>query len=692
MIQEQIANNLFGNYQIISKIAEYSSHTIYLATQSSQRSLSGQMQSIREPVALKVWHSTPNQELFIQHIHVLVKLWHAHIAATLDAGIEGDSPYIVSTFAARHSLRERLQLQAPYPLSVAEAVTIITRIGQAIVYAHKNNVLHGAIKPENIVFNENNEALISDFRVSPDTPRLSYNDIYTYMAPEQLAGQTTRKSDQYALACVAYELLTGYVPFGGTSKEEIQQQQLNTLLVPPRQLQPVIPVHIERALLRALSLRAEYRYPTIDKFIMALHTVQHPSMADAIIATRQDHPPAPSRQLAPRPMPLAATASQDSLAMSQTPLPPPLAAPSTEPPALVKPPTQSAATAAITDAQTIVEPDVFTPIQTVPAQELEIQASAPVELASVAPISPSDFSSVAPAELHAALPIPMAQQSNRRTMPPMFQQPRKRVLLGLACVACIVILATAGMLSFLKTHTSVTPQPGNGVINITVNTQSGKQRTGSATPPSIQHFAATPTAVPTHIRPTATAVPIALFNVTHLSPPGTVDLTNEGQLDWVQWGRNGTGGDNHKANIASQIGSYAVVGGGTPRLFLNSPTTYTWSDGTPRANMSGTNNVVAVGGSGNGFQLTIPANTTARTLRIYVGVLHAQASFTAALSEKNSMIYSDTPQNSSTTSMTNIVYVIRFEATSATQNLTVSLVLSHSYGAGLITLQAASLQ
>lgn len=670
MIKESITNNLFGHYQIISKLAEYPSHITYVATQDGKISRSGQMQSIGEPVTLKIWNSTLDQERFIQHIQQLTQLWHAHIVATLDAGVEQDLPYLVSAYAVRGSLRERLQRQAPYPLSVPEALTIITHIGQALVYAHKNNVIHGAVKPENIVFNENNEPLLTDFRVSPDAPCVPYSDIFTYMAPEQLEGQTTRKSDQYALACVAYELLTGYVPFAGAETVELQQQQLTHPIVPLRQLQPTIPAYIEQTILRALSLRAEYRFPTIDKFIMALHTAPRTASESGIVVKKQErtnpppltHASQASQPLQPRPMPLASSASQDS--------------------ASFLPPAPSAA--ATNDVQAASKGDA-------PHAPPMPQALA-TPLVLSAQLEPSKE---APAELHSGLTLPMLQQS---FIPPFFHKRKKSVLLGLACVACIVVLATAGMLSLLKAHTSsTTPSPNNGVINITVNTQPGKQHTASATPPNVQHFAATPTAVPTYAQSatqsTPTAVPVALFNATHLPPPGTVDLTNEGQLDWVQWGMNGPESVNHKAGVpsSSQIGSYSVISGGALKPFSNSATNYTWSDGTPSGNTGGTNTGVGMSGSGNGFQLTVPADTTARTLRVYVGILHAQANFIASFSEKNSMVYSDT-QQSGPGGMKNFMYVIQFEATSTAQSLTIKFIFRHALGGGMITLQAATLQ
>ncbi len=647
MIRENIKNHLFGHYQIISKLAEYPLHTTYLATQNEQISRSGQMQSTGEPVVLKVWHSTLNQQLFIQHIHLLRRLRHPHIVAILDAGIEQDMPYLVSSYAARESLRERLQRQAPYPLSVAEAVTIITHLGQAIVYAHKNNVLHGAIKPENIVFNEHNEVQFTDFRVAPDTHAVPYNDIFTYMAPEQLNGQTTRKSDQFALACVAYELLTGCIPFARANSAE-QQQQLTKPSLPLRQLQPTLPTYIEQAILRAMSLRAEFRFPSIDKFVQALQATPDdiPESEEATSSLFN-----PVQQLLLRPQPLAATTSQDNTSAQQHLVP----------------------VADIQPEQAIAP----APIAVVPATAL---------LLSLSPKA-----TAAPVETHTALTIPMRYKS---MVSPLLQKPQKSVLLGLACVACIVVLTTAGILSLLKMHTSSTPQPNDGAINILVNTQPGKPHTSQTTPPRIQHFAVTPTMVPTHVKSKttqATGNGVAMFNATHLPPSDTIDLTNEGQIDWVQWGMNGPGSVNRKAGVSSQIGSYSIIKGGMLRPYSNNAINYTWSDGTPNGNIQSTNSGVGMSGSGNGFQLTIPAATTARTLRVYIGVLHAQANFTAALSEKSSMIYSDTAQSDSN-DMKNIMYVIHFEASSSTQYLTIKLIVRYSYNGGMVTLQAATLQ
>lgn len=647
MIHELITNNLFGHYQIISKLAQYPLHTTYLATPNEQISRSGQMKATGEPVVLKVWHSTLNQELFIQHIHLLRRLRHPHIVTLLDAGIEQDMPYLVSRYATRESLRERLKRQAPYPLSVAEAVSIITNLGQAIVYAHRNNVLHGAIKPQNIVFNEHNEVQLTDFRVAPDAHAVPYNDIFTYMAPEQLTGQSTRKSDQFALACVAYELLTGCIPFASANSAE-QQKQLTKPSLPLRQLQPTLPPYIEQAILKAMSLRAEFRFPSIDKFIQALQATPDDMLvseeATGILFN-------PHQQLLLQPQPLAATISQDNTIVPQPPAP-------------------------VGNAQ----PE---------------QARAPATIAEV-PTTPlllsmNSEAKPAPVEAHTALTIPMKYRS---IVSPFLQGRKKTVRLALICIACIVVLTTAGILSLLKMHPSSLPQPNDSAINIVVNTQPGKLHTNQTTPPRIQHFAVTPTVVPTHTQSKTTQAKgdgVAMFKATHFPPSDTIDLTNEGQIDWVQWGMNGPDSVNRKAGVSSQIGSYSIISGGTIKQFSNNATNYTWSDGTPNSNIQSTSTGVGISGSGNGFQLTIPAATTARTLRVYVGVFHAQANFTASLSEKSSMIYSDSAQSDSH-NMTNIMYVIHFEASSSTQYLTVKLVVRNSNNGGMVTLQAATLQ
>ena len=90
------------------------------------------------------------------------------------------------------------------------------------------------------------------------------------MAPEQFEQKVSPRSDQYALGCIAYELFTGQRPFRGDSAIALGWQHLTATPTPPHLLNPVVPIHIEQAILKALSKKREDRYPDVGAFLGAL--------------------------------------------------------------------------------------------------------------------------------------------------------------------------------------------------------------------------------------------------------------------------------------------------------------------------------------------------------------------------------------------------------------------------------------
>jgi tetratricopeptide (TPR) repeat protein len=139
--------------------------------------------------------------------------------------------------------------------------------------------VHRDLKPANILFNAQGEALLADFGLATvldntGTQRRDSGGTPAYMAPEQFEGMVSTKSDQYALACIAYEMLTGANPFATPyqSIEAVWYQHARVQPVPPTQLNPQLPSHVERAILTALAKQRANRYADIETFLAALQS------------------------------------------------------------------------------------------------------------------------------------------------------------------------------------------------------------------------------------------------------------------------------------------------------------------------------------------------------------------------------------------------------------------------------------
>lgn len=234
-------------------------------------------------VAIKILHLTylgspKERENFMQEAQFLEMLKHPNILPIYDVGIDEGFPYLVAEFAPQGSLRDHLQRQKTKVLPQQEVLTILTQVGQALQYVHEQNIVHRDLKPENILFNTKGQALLADFGIAVflETTRTKYANVIgspLYMAPEQFDGVVSRRSDQYALACIAYELLTGRPPFQADSAIALGMKHIHAQPPPLRQINANVPTHIERTILRALSKKREDRFPDVPSFIAALLSV-----------------------------------------------------------------------------------------------------------------------------------------------------------------------------------------------------------------------------------------------------------------------------------------------------------------------------------------------------------------------------------------------------------------------------------
>ena len=201
-----------------------------------------------------------------------------------------------------------------------------------------------------------------------------------------------------------------------------------------------------------------------------------------------------------------------------------------------------------------------------------------------------------------------------------------------------------------------------------------------------------PATPPPIIPPPAPAPGTGSLTGASLAPSAFVSLTAAGTLDWAHWGLSGANSFDHKATGGGRISDKVMVGGG-PQVYANSPIPFSWSDGSPTATATNTATGIYVSGTGNGFQITAPADTTPRTLRVYVGEWRAGGLLTAALSDGSAASFSNASviDKAGPNGGVPIVYTLTYSAGAAGQHLTVRWTVATDSGGGNVSLQAATL-
>jgi serine/threonine protein kinase len=298
-----------GNYRIEQTIASGSFGTVYLARHLHLK---------QRTVAIKILHavhlsSEEEKEQFLQEAQILETLKDLpNILPLLDIEIDGNIPYMIAKYAEGGSLRMQMR-QRDNPLLLQEVLKIIEQVGRGLQGAHDKDIVHRDLKPENILFDAKGEALLADFGISTvlSTASVKYTHVAgtpSYMAPEQFRGEVCKESDQYALACIAYELLTGRKLFQASDFVSMGFLHITEAPTSPRQHNPDIPVSVEYALLKALSKQRTERYPSVSAFVTALNNIDNDNDDDADAL-----PPAQGRSISPTLPSIPPTSSNPNL-------------------------------------------------------------------------------------------------------------------------------------------------------------------------------------------------------------------------------------------------------------------------------------------------------------------------------------------------------------------------------------------
>ncbi|WP_161977686.1 serine/threonine-protein kinase [Dictyobacter kobayashii] len=198
------------------RIKNYKIHRLLGHGNSAEVHLATEIQSGRQ-VALKLLHAfITDQKVkdnFLHEADIIRRLQHSSIVRVLDADFDDTRPFLVLTYAPNGNLRKKYPRTTVLPNN--DILNYARNIGQALEYAHQQDIIHRDVKPENILLNERNAPLLSDFgiaRIAQHTLTQSTQQpagTPIYAAPEQLMGKPKKASDQYSLAIMIYEWLCG---------------------------------------------------------------------------------------------------------------------------------------------------------------------------------------------------------------------------------------------------------------------------------------------------------------------------------------------------------------------------------------------------------------------------------------------------------------------------------------------------
>lgn len=244
---------MIGNrYELIRKLGEGGMGEVYLAHDSKNMSrvaIKFAFLGNRDPESEK--------ERFFREIEFLKSIEHPNIVKLLDSGQDGESYFYVMEFIQGHEIRERENFR--------RLAILLANVASALSALHQKGIVHGDIKPSNIMLVGNRPVLL-DFGVAKKhwQEKIEKNDVsgtVAYMSPESVTGQKTDgRSDLYSLGIVLYEQLTGCLPFG---EGQIQNQIFRILHEKPARpslVNPKIPEELEKICIKLISKDPDSRY------------------------------------------------------------------------------------------------------------------------------------------------------------------------------------------------------------------------------------------------------------------------------------------------------------------------------------------------------------------------------------------------------------------------------------------------
>jgi len=264
-----------GPYRLLRELGRGGAGVVFLAERADDE--------FHRPVALKLLRYTAwdrrSEELLTAERRVLTQLQHANIATLIDWGTTADgAPWLAVEYVDGEPIDAYCRTRA---LDVAATLAIFEQVCQAVQYAHRRLVVHRDLKPANILVTAGGTVKLLDFGIAKlmeeqsVTATVERRFTPAYASPEQIEGlPVTAASDVYALGLLLYELLTGKLPHGGDTIQELARRLEDRPAAPPSETGGLAPDRrramrgdLDRIVLHAIERDPERRYPSVEQLL-----------------------------------------------------------------------------------------------------------------------------------------------------------------------------------------------------------------------------------------------------------------------------------------------------------------------------------------------------------------------------------------------------------------------------------------
>jgi serine/threonine-protein kinase len=269
-----VGSVLDGRFTLTDVIARSGMATIFKANDETEQ------RAVAIKVPLMQFESDPGfYTRFAREEEIGARLSHPYIMRVIPVK-EKNRPYLVMELLQGQTLGHLMKSVKPLPVS--DALRIVSRICEALIYLHEHGIVHRDLKPDNVMLCDDGSIRIMDFGIakSEEGRRLTFGSFQPamgtpdYMAPEQVKGKRgDARTDIYALGAILYEMVTGSSPFSGDNPLVIMNARLTGDPNAPRKLNAQIPPPVEEIILKAMARDPSDRYASADEF---KHDLDHP--------------------------------------------------------------------------------------------------------------------------------------------------------------------------------------------------------------------------------------------------------------------------------------------------------------------------------------------------------------------------------------------------------------------------------